>query len=150
MTCGLERLRPFFSQRFHMGHMLGGRSELVTVHDFYAWVCFLAASTYSYKNSLQLHFLFSRAGATLAMVPSNVFHEIAHGVELNTQCGRLMSFHAATQDAMQLRSGDGCPNKVRRFCRDLYSFCGNRARVYTKKAGVPRTPPFFSAGERSK
>src|SRR6266403_1547685 len=85
--------------------MLGGRSELVAVQDL----------THILRRFVEiagkLHFLVAELRHLSDGAVEIVFHEIAHGVKLETNAVDLMSFRGPRRTRGGQRSSDGCPNK---------------------------------------
>src|SRR5712671_7148146 len=85
--------------------MLGGRSELVAVQDLTHILRRLA------EIAGKLHFLVAELRHLSDGAVEIVFHEIAHGVKLETNAVDLMSFRGPRRTRGGQGSADGCPNK---------------------------------------
>src|SRR5258707_3503083 len=85
--------------------MLGGRREVVAVQDFTLVLRRLA------EIAGKLHFFVTELRHLGDGAVEIVFHEVAHGVELETNALDLMSFRGPRRTRGSYGSGDGCPNK---------------------------------------
>src|SRR5712675_1291211 len=85
--------------------MLGGRSELVAVQDFTDVLRRLA------KIAGKLHFLVAELRHLGDGAVEIAFHEVAHGVKLETNAVDLMSLRGPRRTRGGQGRGDGCSNK---------------------------------------
>src|SRR5712672_1425333 len=82
-----------------------GRSELVAVQDFTHVLRRLA------EIAGKLHFFVAELRHLADGAVEIVFHEVAHGVKLETNAVDLMSFRGPGRTRGGQGSGDGCANK---------------------------------------
>ena len=121
--------------------MLGGRSELVAVQDFADVLRRFA------EIAGKLHFFVAELRHLGDGAVEIVFHEVAHGVKLETDAVDLMSFRGPGRTRGGQGSGNGCPNKSSSIHAANCTPFAEIGREPTQKRGVPKNASFFSASE---